>query len=178
MRLLQNANWKRLWLECLHFAAFEERRYFGLRHKCRDIVQTAIEKTFSGERTWDPEVCDLAHHLRMTIKSLYYNEFGRNRSHQKYVVLNQAERAPIPSTARAQENLDYLQKAIEILDQHDPQLAEFFLTACRHLTTDCDNDKEAAKAMNIAPSTFTKTKVRISKIIENWRDDFSQELAK
>ena len=177
-RLLKVANWDRLWRQCLLYAAYQERKYFGLQHHSRDIVQSAIEKTLSGERTWDPQVCDLLHHLKMTISSLYSSAYGRRQTQLRYALLSRADTNETASPAKVQENLDFLRRAVGRLRQHDPALAEFFILACHHLTTDCDTAKEAAAAMNLTPSAFTKTKARISQIIGSWETRSEKGLRK
>lgn len=162
---LRSADWDRLWLQCLVWARSEARRYSGLPRMEREIVQTAIEKTFSGERTWSPEVCDLPHHLRMTIRSLLNSAFRKFLTRE----LHAADEKALPriglGAAETQERLDELRHLISLLRAADPDLATFFLTASRLLLEQCDTEGEVAAEMGLSPSQFSKKKARIRAIV-------------
>jgi hypothetical protein len=167
LRRLRRADWDSLWLQGLIWARREARRYrgFGLSGLEREIVQTAIEKTFSGERLWKHEVCDLPHHLRMTIRSLYNNEAKKVQARQRYAQLERAGRPSAGGTAKSQETLDRLRSLLSLLREADPALAEFFLEASRLLLGPCDTEREVAESMDLSPSQFSKRKARIAALV-------------
>lgn len=164
-RLLERADWERLWLQGLVWARREARRHPGLPPMEREIVQTAIEKTFSGERTWKPETCDLAHHIRMTVRSLYSSETKKLRSRQDYRRLERAGAAETGNGARAQERLDELRAVVRLLRDAAPDLADFFLEASRLLLEGCDTEAEVAAAMGLSPVQFSRRKSRIAALV-------------
>lgn len=167
LRRLRRADWDSLWLQGLVWARREAGRYrgFGLAGLEREIVQTAIEKTFSGERAWKDEVCDLPHHLRMTIRSLYHNEVKKVQARQRYAQLERAGRPPAGDAAKSQETLDRLRSLLSLLREADPALAEFFLEASRLLLGPCDTEREVAESMDLSPSQFSKRKARIAALV-------------
>lgn len=165
LRKLRRADWNRLWLQGLVWARRQAGSYPWLPRMEREIVQTAIEKTFSGERRWDPEACDLSHHLRMTIRSLYHSEVKKLRNRQDHARRELAVSSDRSGAAQqAQERLDDLRAMLRLLRQVEPELAEFFLTASRHFLAGCDTDAEVAAAMGLSPSQFSKRKARIAAI--------------
>lgn len=165
LRQLRQADWDRLWLKGLVWARYEARRYYGLARMEREIVQTAIEKTFSGERTWKPDICDLPHHLRMTIRSLYNSEVKKLGTRRAYARMERAGSGDANAMARAQERLDDLRDLLRKLKANDPDLAEFFLKASQLLLDGCDTEGEVASMMGLSPSQFSKRKARISEVI-------------
>lgn len=171
LRQLRRADWNRLWLQGLVWARYESRRYTGLARMEREIVQTAIEKTFSGERTWKPEICDLPHHLRMTIRSLYSSEVKKLGTRRAYAQMERARPTDTNMLARAQERLDDLRDVLRSLKEAEPKLAEFFLTASQHLLEGCETEGEVASRMGLSPSQFSKRKARISEIVTSVRRD-------
>lgn len=173
LRQLRHADWDRLWLQGLIWARREAARYggLGLLRMERDFLQTAIEKTFSGERLWKPDVCDLPHHLRMTIRSLYSNEARKVVARQTHARLERARPADPEATACAQERLDDLRDVLRRIKAAEPDLAEFFLEASRHLLGGCDSEREVAAAMGLSPSQFSKRKARVAAIVAAGRKD-------
>jgi hypothetical protein len=167
LRQLQHSDWDRLWLQGLIWARREAARYagLGLARMEREILQTAIEKTFSGERLWKPDVCDLPHHLRMTIRSLYSNEVRKLSARQAHAQLERVRPADPEEAARAQERLDDLRDVLWRLKAADPQLAAFFLEASKRLLQGCDTEGEVAAAMGLSPSQFSKRKARVAAIV-------------
>ena len=103
--LLRRSDWGRLWLQGLIWARREAARYdgLGLARMERELLQTAIEKTFAGERQWNPEVCDLPHHPRMTIRSLYSSEVKKHFARQAYAQRERARPAH-PKMPRGRRN--------------------------------------------------------------------------
>ena len=168
-RQLRRADWDRLWLQGLVWARYEARRYYGLAQMEREIVQTAIEKTFSGERTWKPDICDLPHHLRMTIRSLYSSEVKKLGTRRAYARMERAGPADAMVTARAQEQLDDLRDVLCKLKEVEPELAEFFLKASQLLLDGCDTEGEVASMMGLSPSQFSKRKARIAEVVSSTR---------
>ena len=141
----------------------------------REIVQTAIEKTFSGERTWKPDICDLPHHLRMTIRSLYSSEVKKLGTRQAYARMERAGPVDANDTARAQERLDDLRDVLRKLKAADPGLAEFFLKASQLLLEGCDTEGEVASMMGFSPSQFSKRKARIAEVVASTRRDIETD---
>lgn len=167
LRQLRHSDWDRLWLQGLIWARREAARYrgLGLARMEREILQTAIEKTFSGERLWKPDVCDLPHHLRMTIRSLYCNEAKKHLTRQAHARLQHVQSADPDSATRIQERLDDLRDVLWRLKAAEPELADFFLEASRHLLRGCDTEGEVAAAMGLSPSQFSKRKARVTALV-------------
>jgi hypothetical protein len=175
LRQLRHSDWDRLWLQGLIWARREAARYggLGLERMEREILQTAIEKTFSGERLWKPEVCDLPHHIRMTIRSLYSNEVRKHFARQAHAQLERVRPADPEDAARAQERLDDLRDILRRLKAAEPELAEFFLEASKRLLQGCDTEGEVAAAMGLSPSQFSKRKARVAAIVAAGRQGLS-----
>ncbi len=171
LRQLRRADWDRLWLQGLVWARYEAKRYHGLARMEREIVQTAIEKTYSGERTWKPDICDLPHHLRMTIRSLYSSEVKKLGTRRAFARMERAGPTDANNAARAQERLDDLRDVLRKLRSAEPELAEFFLKASQFLLNGCDSEGEVASMMGLSPSQFSKRKARIAEIVATGRRD-------
>lgn len=165
LRQLRRADWDRLWLKGLIWARREARRYGWLPRMERDIVQTAIEKTFSGEREWKPGTCDLPHHLRMTIRSLYNSEAKKLRTRRAHAEEQRVRPCDSAGAARAQERLDDLRDVLRQVREVDGDLAEFFLQASRLMLEGCDTEGEVATVMGLSASQFSKRKSRIAAIV-------------
>jgi hypothetical protein len=175
LRQLRHSDWDRLWLQGLIWARREATRYggLGLERMEREIVQTAIEKTFSGERLWKPDVCDLPHHLRMTIRSLYSNEVRKHFARRAHAQLERLRPADPEDAAGAQERLDDLRDILRRLKAAEPELAEFFLEASKRLLQGCNTEGEVAAAMGLSPSQFSKRKARVAAIVAAGRPGLS-----
>lgn len=89
-----------------------------------DIVHTAIIKTMSGERQWNPEKVDLFFHLIMTIRSILSNlsRSGDNRFVGELVSPEDVQEASPNNPEAIAESRSQLSHLLAFFDENHPDL--------------------------------------------------------
>lgn len=126
------------------------------------MVQTAIEKTYAGERPWDENVPIYAH-LAGVVKSLYSNEFRKLLNQQAW---EDDEKGKDSHVLQQLDDFIHLQQLVKILRDEKPDLAEFFMQATYLLTTgECSTDADVAREIGISPSSYNEKRAKVAEII-------------
>ncbi|MEP2387183.1 MULTISPECIES: hypothetical protein [Alphaproteobacteria] len=126
------------------------------------MVQTAIEKTYAGERPWNEKI-ELYTHLAGCIASLYSNEFRKLMNQQAW---EEDEKGKESHVLQHLDDFVHLQQLVKILRTEEPNLADFFMQATYLLMTGvCSTDAEVAKEIGMSPSSYHEKRKKVGEIM-------------
>ena len=161
---LNKQNWRALGKRCFFFA-LKCQKDLGIPESYLSpemMVQTAIEKTYAGERPWDGNVPIYAH-LAGVVKSLYSNESRKLRNHQAW---ENDEKGKDSQMLQKLDDFIHLKQLVKKLRDEDPGLAKFFMQATYHLIIGkCSTDAEVAKEIGISASTYHDNRKKVEEVI-------------
>lgn len=169
LRKLDKHDWSSLTRRLFYFALKRQHR-LGIPESYVSpemMVQTAIEKTYSGERPWNEKI-ELYTHLAGCVASQYSNEFRKLINQQAW---EEEENRKEGYVLHRLDDFLHLQQIVKFLRSEHPDLAEFFMKATYLLMSgQHSTDAEVAKELGLSPSSYHDKRKKVGEVIRNMQD--------
>ena len=136
-----------------------------------DIVHTALEKTMSGERQWNPEKCSVYYYFLGVIKSLIYNEGQKNKhpKEQHNTEITECQLVTLytdttNTTLDALINENEVGKVLDLVKRTKPELLPLIQTMYKERTS---KPKVLAELLNKNVATIYTEKKQLLRLCQN-----------